>query len=130
MDYQIGKKYEVTLDSACVPSFDSVYDDVKLVGILSYEEAVKQDDIVTKHQAISAKKTFNINIKIMTFLKFETKSNGYIIIAKEYISSSRELSTIDLTITISSINTNDLDIIKSALEDLGYLDAVYNKRNI
>lgn len=130
MDFQVGKKYALTMDTNCVPTYNATYDELTLTGILSYEEAVKQDDIVTKYNAISARKNFNINLKLMTFLKFKTKSNTNIIISKEYIASSTELTTIDLTITITSINSNDITIIRNALENLGYLDASYNQKNL
>lgn len=130
MDFQVGKKYALVMDTNCVPTYNATYDELTLTGILSYEEAVKQDDIVTKYNAISARKNFNISLKLMTFLKFKTKAGNNIIISKEYISNSTELTTLDLAITITSINSNDVTIIRNALEDLGYLDAKYDKKNL
>lgn len=130
MNYKVGTKYKIVLESECVPTFQATYDDLLLNGILSYNDALKQDDIITKHNSITSRKAFNVNIKMMTFLKFETKQGTPLIIAEEYINSSEALTTLDLLITITSINSSDISTIKKALDGLGFLDAKYDTKSL
>lgn len=124
---KLGSKYKVEILSNCVPTFDASYDELTLKAILSYEEALKVDDVTSKYQSIKSSGSINVNIRDLIFYKFTTLSGNTIVIADAYMSKATSITTMHLTIEIPSINDTDFSLIKKALDDLGYIDAVYNK---
>jgi hypothetical protein len=122
-DFELGKRYSFTTIAPTV--LQEAYTNVKVVGTVSMEGALKYADIITIHSnVLSASGSTSLPDvpNGLTFILFtKDNSNTIIPLALEYINSDVTLVTdFNLTITVKSVNNNDINLIRNTLDALGY----------
>lgn len=127
MDFKINRKYNYNTIAPNI--LGSSYSNMTLIGIMSFSEASKEYDILSIHSSIR-NQTANINVPVnasdCTYLKFKSPGGDFKIIAQEYITSSEEVESTTLTITVKNYTSSDYIVLKNALEGLGYFDLDFN----
>lgn len=123
MLFEIKKTYNF---STLAPTLlGSDYTNLKVKAILTSEAAVKYSDIVSTHQTVkSIIKNLPDNVSDLTYILFENSDKTTLILPVEYIEADSivEVSSINIRIDIPNVTVDDVNIIKTRLKELGYLD--------
>lgn len=117
--------------------FSASYNGLKLVSIISAEEAAKHSDIYTIHKNVLAaysqdtSTTCDIptSVEDCSFLLFKTGKDQTFVIAEEYIDSSTIVVSSKRTCiyTVYNVEDSDIDTISNFIKSLGYT-AKYDKK--
>lgn len=105
----------------------ATFENMKVVGIINYKEALLFEDIISIHTKVTTTVT-NVSLPMdyqdCTYVKFENGSGLTKILALEYIQADSivEIQTKKLIITINNFSDQDPTIVSNALKDLGYWD--------
>jgi hypothetical protein len=82
----------------------AAYTDMKVIGILGFEEALKYGDVVTKHEVLKPVITgLPGNANMLTFILFQDSSGNKLVLAQEYIDAA--------TVVVVTLNNIQVDII-------------------
>lgn len=123
MLFEIKKTYNF---STLAPTLlGSDYTNLKVKAILTSEAAVKYSDIVSTHQTVkSTIKNLPDNVSDLTYILFENTDKTTMILPVEYIETDSvvEVSSINIRIDIPNVTVDDVNILKTRLKELGYLD--------
>ena len=123
MLFEIKKTYNF---STLAPTLlGSDYTNLKVKAILTSEAAVKYSDIVSTHQTVkSTIKNLPDNVSDLIYILFENSDKTTMILPVEYIETDSvvEVSSINIRIDIPNVTVDDVNILKTRLKELGYLD--------
>ena len=122
MAFEIKKTYNFT---TLVPSLlGGEYKNMQLVSLMTPDEAVKYQDILTLHEQVRTLIALNMSANDCTYVKFKTLEGDTKIIALEYIEpdSIKEVTTVNIRIELQRATTEDISIITARLKELGYVD--------
>lgn len=122
MAFEIKKTYNFT---TLVPSLlGGEYKNMQVVSLMTPDEAVKYQDILTLHEQVRTLITLNMSANECTYVKFKTLEGDTKIIALEYIEpdSIKEVTTVNIRIELQRASTEDISIITARLKELGYVD--------
>ena len=122
MAFEIKKTYNFT---TLVPSLlGGEYKNMQVVSLMTPDEAVKYQDILTLHEQVRTLKALNMSANDCTYVKFKTLEGDTKIIALEYIEpdSIKEVTTVNIRIELQRATTEDISIITARLKELGYVD--------
>lgn len=122
MAFEIKKTYNFT---TLVPSLlGGEYKNMQVVSLMTPDEAVKYQDILTMHEQVRTLITLNMSANDCTYVKFKTLEGDTKIIALEYIEpdSIKEVTTVNIRIELQRATTEDISIITARLKELGYVD--------
>ena len=122
MAFVIKKTYNFT---TLVPSLlGGEYKNMQVVSLMTPDEAVKYQDILTLHEQVRTLIALNISANDCTYVKFKTLEGDTKIIALEYIEpdSIKEVTTVNIRIELQRATTEDISIITARLKELGYVD--------
>lgn len=130
MNLSINKRYSFNTLAPTV--LGATYENVKVIGILSLESALKVQDVVTQYETL---KDFISNLpddpNVCTFIVFEKVTTTdaeenidreTIILAYEYIdiNTIKEVNRVNLRVDIFDATTEDMAIVSTRLKELGY----------
>lgn len=99
------------------------YANMKVKGILTSENAIKYGDVVSRHETVkSVIKNLPDNVSDLTYILFESLNKENVIMPIEYIQtdSIEEVDAINLRIDIPNTTLDDMGILKTRLQELGY----------
>lgn len=99
------------------------FTNMKVRGIMDFEEGVKYRDIATLHSTVkSSIPGIADDVKDLTFILFETLDGENVLLAKEYINADSvvQVQTVNVRAEINNVTTEDITIIKTKLQELGY----------
>lgn len=122
-DFELGKRYSFTTIAPTV--LQESYTNVKVVGTVSMEGALKYADVITIHSNVLSA-TANTSLPsvpngLIYILFTKENSNTILPLALDYINSDvTAVTDMKLTITIDSLNRNDITLIRNTLDALGY----------
>ena len=122
MAFEIKKTYNFT---TLVPSLlGGEYKNMQVVSLMTPDEAVKYQDILTLHEQVRTLIALNMSANDCTYVKFKTLEGDTKIIALEYIEpeSIKEVTTVNIRIELQRATTEDISIITARLKELGYVD--------
>ena len=122
MAFEIKKTYNFT---TLVPSLlGGEYKNMQVVSLMTPDEAVKYQDILTLHEQVRTLIALNMSANDCTYVKFKTLEGDTNIIALEYIEpdSIKEVTTVNIRIELQRATTEDISIITARLKELGYVD--------
>ena len=122
MAFEIKKTYNFT---TLVPSLlGGEYKNMQVVPLMTPDEAVKYQDILTLHEQVRTLIALNMSANDCTYVKFKTLEGDTKIIALEYIEpdSIKEVTTVNIRIELQRATTEDISIITARLKELGYVD--------
>ena len=122
MAFEIKKTYNFT---TLVPSLlGGEYKNMQVVSLMTPDEAVKYQDILTLHEQVRTLIALNVSANDCTYVKFKTLEGDTKIIALEYIEpdSIKEVTTVNIRIELQRATTEDISIITARLKELGYVD--------
>ena len=127
MAFEIKKTYNFT---TLVPSLlGGEYKNMQVVSLMTPDEAVKYQDILTLHEQVRTldemlKAICVVSANDCTYVKFKTLEGDTKIIALEYIEpdSIKEVTTVNIRIELQRATTEDISIITARLKELGYVD--------
>lgn len=122
MAFEIKKTYNFT---TLVPSLlGGEYKNMQVVSLMTPDEAVKYQDILTLHEQVRTLIALNVSANDCTYVKFKTLEGDTKIIALEYIEpdSIKEVTTVNIRIELQRATTEDISIITARLKELGYID--------
>lgn len=122
MAFEIKKTYNFT---TLVPSLlGGEYKNMQVVSLMTPDEAVKYQDILTLHEQVRTLIALNMSANDCTYVKFKTLEGDTKIIALEYIEpdSIKEVTTVNVRIELQRATTEDISIITARLKELGYVD--------
>lgn len=122
MAFEIKKTYNFT---TLVPSLlGGEYKNMQVVSLMTPDEAVKYQDILTLHEQVRTLIALNMSASDCTYVKFKTLEGDTKIIALEYIEpdSIKEVTTVNIRIELQRATTEDISIITARLKELGYVD--------
>ena len=122
MAFEIKKTYNFT---TLVPSLlGGEYKNMQVVSLMTPDEAVKYQDILTLHEQVRTLIALNMSANDCTYVKFKTLEGDTKIIALEYIEpdSIKEVTTVNIRIELQRATTEDISIIRARLKELGYVD--------
>lgn len=103
----------------------NTFTNVKVIGILTADNARKYEDIYTIHNSlIGVIPSLPQSASGLTFLLFENNDGTTFVLANEYIDQSTitEVTTINIRIELLNLNTTDAGILRTRLLELGYSD--------
>lgn len=126
MAFEIKKTYNFT---TLVPSLlGGEYKNMQVVSLMTPDEAVKYQDILTLHEQVRTLIALNMSANECTYVKFKTLEGDTKIIALEYIEpdSIKEVTTVNIRIELQRATTEDISIITARLKELGYVDFTVN----
>lgn len=126
MAFEIKKTYNFT---TLVPSLlGGEYKNMQVVSLMTPDEAVKYQDILTLHEQVRTLIALNMSANDCTYVKFKTLEGDTKIIALEYIEpdSIKEVTTVNIRIELQRATTEDISIITARLKELGYVDFTVN----
>ena len=121
MAFEIKKTYNFT---TLVPSLlGGEYKNMQVVSLMTPDEAVKYQDILTLHEQVRTLIALNMSANDCTYVKFKTLEGDTKIIALEYIEpdSIKEVTTVNIRIELQRATTEDISIITARLKELGYV---------
>ena len=130
MMLSINRRY--TFNTLAPSILGATYENVKVVGILSLDSALKVYDVVTQYRTLqSVIPGLPDDPNVCTYIVFEklaltdedTPSNTeHVVLAYEYIDTNtiKEINRVNLRIDIYDVTTEDLAIVSSRLKELGY----------
>ena len=122
MAFEIKKTYNFT---TLVPSLlGGEYKNMQVVSLMTPDEAVKYQDILTLHEQVRTLIALNMSANDCTYVKFKTLEGDTKIIALEYIEpdSIKEVTTVNIRIELQRATTEDISVIAARLKELGYVD--------
>ena len=126
MAFEIKKTYNFT---TLVPSLlGGEYKNMQVVSLMTPDEAVKYQDILTLHEQVRTLIALNMSANDCTYVKFKTLEGDTKIIALEYIEpdSIKEVTTVNIRIELQRATTEDISIITARLKELGYVNFTVN----
>lgn len=125
MTFELNKSYDFNFKTELVTILGDKLKNMKVIGIMNDQQAVKVGDVATLHtQVLPLLTSLPINISDLTFIMFETLDKETAIYPIEYIeqSSITQVTTINLRIDINNASTTDLSLLQQTLNELGYVD--------
>lgn len=123
--FQIKKTYNFGYKVDLMALFGDKQTLVNVRGILTADEAVKYEDIYTKHQQVlGILKDLPLDVKELTYILFETNDKKQIVVAYEYIDESTilEVTSLNVRIDVRQCSSEDLTLIQKLLREAGYYD--------
>ena len=121
MEFSLNKIYNF---STLMPSvLGTSFKSMKVKGVLTSQEAVKYRDIATLHATVlSMLSGLPKRIEQLSYILFENIDGEQLLLAYEYIdiSSIVEVKTINIRVDIFDTNTEDINILRTRLVELGY----------
>lgn len=121
MDFKLKRLYKFNTIAPTV--LGNAFANMQLVGMLTYEEASKEIDVLNIHnniRTVVSNTTLPINASSCTFLKFISLDGNISIFAMEYLINVEEVSTQKLIITVNNYTSNDYTVIRDTLLRYGY----------
>lgn len=103
------------------------FTNMRVKGIIDFEEAVKYRDVATLHATVKPSIPGIVDdVKDLTFVLFETIDGDDLLLAKEYINAESivQVQTVNIRAEVTNVTTEDLNIIKTKLTELGYPNVV------
>lgn len=121
-NFKLNKTYKFT---TLVPAIlGETYTNMKVKAILTASEAVKYRDIITLHNQLKTKITaLPTSVDDYSgFILFENSSGEVVLLADEYIDtySVVEIKSITINLTVFDCDSTDINIIRTAMLELGY----------
>lgn len=124
-DLKLNKTYTFNIKANAGAVLGQTHTNLKLKGIIDSTEAIRYGDIETIHANIKAVGNianlpeFTVSC---TWLLFNNADGEKVIIAQEYIDSDtiQEITKLNARFELRDITTEDLEIIRGTLSDLGY----------
>lgn len=119
--FELRKTYNFNTKAPAI--LGEQYTLMKVLSILDYSQGLKYKDIVTEYEILRPIITaLPDNVKDLTFILFEDINKEQHLYALEYIEPTTiiEVKAIDVRVDILGISTDDINIIKAKLQDLGY----------
>ena len=101
------------------------YENMKVLGVLTADEAMKYRDIYTLHNnLVPVIVGLPVNAGDCSFLLLENSSKETTVLAIEYIdpNSVEVVTTVNIRADILDVSTNDMVIINSLLKEAGYFN--------
>ena len=126
MELIVGNTYN--FDTIAPDVLGDNYTDMKLLAIINFDVAMMLGyNVLSKHKQVFNISEYDVNYTIPSsynYLLFETKNNDKVIMGETWIkeSSLSGMYGINATFDFSNISINDLEIITSQLNPLGYSD--------
>ena len=121
MEFSLIKIYNF---STLMPSvLGTSFKSMKVKGVLTSQEAVKYRDIATLHATVLPMLSgLPKRIEQLSYILFENIDGEQLLLAYEYIdiSSIVEVKTINIRVDIFDTNTEDINILRTRLVELGY----------
>ena len=121
MEFSLNKIYNF---STLMPSvLGTSFKSMKFKGVLTSQEAVKYRDIATLHATVLPMLSgLPKRIEQLSYILFENIDGEQLLLAYEYIdiSSIVEVKTINIRVDIFDTNTEDINILRTRLVELGY----------
>ena len=121
MEFSLNKIYNF---STLMPSvLGTSFKSMKVKGVLTSQEAVKYRDIATLHATVLPMLSgLAKRIEQLSYILFENIDGEQLLLAYEYIdiSSIVEVKTINIRVDIFDTNTEDINILRTRLVELGY----------
>lgn len=119
MNFKLNKLYNFTTIAPEI--LGGSYTNMKVVGIVTSEEARKFRDIYTLHEQMKRSLDQDLSVTDLTYIVFES-GNRKEVFALEYImlQSIVEVKKIKIVIEIPDANTEDIAILQEKLTELGY----------
>lgn len=131
MNFELKKSYDFNFKTELVTLLGDKMKNMKVVGILNADQAVKVSDIATIHtQVRPLDTTLPLNLNDLTFIMFETLDKTTAIYAYEYIdvNSITAVTTINIRIDVNNASTTDITLLQQTLSELGYVDFAIQQR--
>ena len=129
MKFEIGKRYN--FDTAVPIILGNHKELMEVVSICNLEQAMKYEDVLTKHEIISPHLPAKLMAKDLTYIVFKSNEikNNYEVIAYEYIlpDTINYVEKININIIIEDISSGDIQFIMETLASVGYINAKVNK---
>lgn len=125
MGFSINKSYRFF---TLAPSIlGGEHTNMKVLAIMTADQAVQQQDIVTQHNALSAIiPMLPKSVSDCTFILFKTANGDRVLYANEYIDQSTitETATTNIRIELLDAELLDLAVIRTRLLELGFTNAI------
>lgn len=131
MNFELKKSYDFNFKTELVTLLGDKMKNMKVVGILNADQAVKVSDIATIHtQVRPLDTTLPLNLNDLTFIMFETLDKTTAVYAYEYIdaNSITAVTTINIRIDVNNASTTDITLLQQTLSELGYVDFAIQQR--
>lgn len=128
--FNMGERYDVVTIAPTV--LKERYDNVKVVGRVGMDAAMQYMDVLTLHSNVRIATSGSITLpdtpQDFTYILFKKDDSNLIIpLALEYMSTVSKVAKKDLKVTISAIGDDDIKLIVTTLDALGYTNRyVYN----
>ena len=118
--FELRKRYNFTTKAPAI--LGAEYRNVMVESIMTATEAVKYSDVLTLHEQIRTVLNLDLEVANCTYIKFRTLDGETVILALEYINSDSivEVKTINIRVDIFDTNTEDINILRTRLVELGY----------
>lgn len=120
-NFELRKTYN--FNTAAPTILGEKYSLMKVKSIMDYSEAVSYHDIVTEFETLKPIiPTLPDSVIDLTFILFEDINKETKLLALEYINDAtiQEVKAIDIRVEILGVSTQDINIIKNRLVELGY----------
>ena len=110
----------------------ATYTNMKVIGILSYKEALKKADITTIHKQVERSLPQELRVSDLTYILFEDINGKELVMPLEYMvrDSFVPVTTITINIEIPDRNTEDIATLSLALTELGLYNAKITSKTI
>ena len=105
------------------------YQVMRVRSIMDYDNALLKKDVTTEFQTLKPLiPSLPDNVRDLTFILFEDINGSDILFALEYINAAtiKEVSAIDIRVEIRGVSSENLNIIKTKLTEMGYSNLSIN----
>jgi len=130
--FELNKRYNFTTIAPITLS--QFYKNMKVIAAnMNFKVAVKFSDVITTRQKIIRETGKNLlDPHIVSYTMFENEAGETVILADDWIdpNSIVLVETVDLTIKLPNVTTDDMIKIKNILSALGYKNIEVNVDNV
>ena len=120
---EVKKTYTFSVLTDLIPLLGAKHSLMKVVAILTADNALRYGDIYTLHnQILGFVKSLPSNCSELTYLLLEKTNKEQLVLAYEYIDEKtiKEVTSIDLQVTIRNCSNQDIQTINKLLKEAGY----------
>ena len=121
--FNINQSYDFSTLAASL--LGATYRNMKVIGIVGMDEAVKYADVVTKHLSAQAViQGLPASPRDLTYVIFRDPNGNAMVMAQEYIDPNTVVmvSTINLRVDIYNVDSAMHAVINTRLRELGITD--------
>lgn len=118
--FNIGLSYNFSTLAPAI--LGATYTNMKVIGILTMDEAIKYYDVVTRHEALKGIiPGLPVTPNNMTFILFQNAAGDKIVLAQNYIDPNTivAVTTLNLQIDIFNVPSTTEAQVTQALKELG-----------